>query len=89
MTGTPRFGDIIGATLPAWADDAACVDADVDAFFLPVGGDPRPGKRICGRCPVQEDCLKFAVEHDERYGIWGGATEVERRVLRRRLRRAA
>ena len=74
-----------------WRAHAACRDIDTDLFF--PAGDTGPAavkiqkaKAICRRCPVQEDCLAFAMAFYQEYGIWGGLTEDERRVLRRRRR---
>ena len=66
-----------------WMLQARCLDADPEAFFPEKGGSTREAKRICAICPVQQDCLSHALENDERFGIWGGMSERERRRLRR------
>lgn len=66
-----------------WMLEARCLDADPEAFFPEKGGSTREAKRICAMCPVQEDCLSYALQHDERFGIWGGMSERERRRLKR------
>ena len=66
-----------------WMIDARCLDADPEAFFPEKGGSTREAKRICSDCPVRESCLDYALENDERFGIWGGMSERERRRLRR------
>ena len=43
----------------------------------------RRAKSICAACPVRQRCLEYAIAADERYGIWGGLTKDERRMLRR------
>lgn len=63
---------------PSWMADATCMDADPDAFHVPIGGDPRPAKRICDACPVSDECLQYALETGQRHGIWGGTTHRER-----------
>ena len=71
----------------AWEEHAACKDRDPDQkLFFPDHGNrsPRKAKAICAGCPVQADCLDRALENDERFGIWGGLTEKERRALKRR-----
>lgn len=68
----------------SWQDRAACHDADGTVFFLEKGGSTRAAKAICARCPVRVPCLQYALDHDERFGIWGGKTERERRRLKRR-----
>ena len=63
----------------AWQADALCAQTDPEAFFPEKGGSTRDAKRVCAQCEVREQCLKWAIEHDERFGIWGGMSERERR----------
>ena len=74
-----------------WRARAACRAIDTDIFF--PAGDTGPAARkiqqakaVCRTCPVQEECLAFAMAFYQEYGIWGGLTEDERRALRRRNR---
>ena len=67
-----------------WFDSAACLQADPDAFYPEKGGSSRAAKRVCHTCPVQAECLSYALANDERFGIWGGMSERERRQLKRR-----
>jgi len=69
--------------LLAWQDRALCAQTDPEAFFPEKGGSTREAKRVCAKCEVREDCLEFALQHDERFGIWGGMSERDRRRLRR------
>lgn len=72
--------------IPAWHARAECGKADPDQFY-PGKGEymvVRDAKRICGRCPVTAECLAYALDHGERWGVWGGKSERERRRLRRR-----
>lgn len=66
-----------------WWKDAACLSADPDMFFPEKGGSTREAKRVCASCPVRAECLEYALDNDERYGVWGGLSERERRNLRR------
>ena len=66
-----------------WMLEARCLDADPEAFFPEKGGSTREAKRICAICPVQQECLSHALDNDERFGIWGGMSERERRRLKR------
>jgi len=66
-----------------WADEARCLQAEPDTFFPEKGGSTREAKRICNDCPVKPECLDYALENDERFGIWGGLSERERRRLKR------
>jgi WhiB family redox-sensing transcriptional regulator len=65
-----------------WRLDALCAETDPEAFFPEKGGSTRDAKRVCGGCAVRAECLEFALTNDERFGIWGGLSERERRRLR-------
>jgi len=69
---------------PDWQDRALCAETDPEAFFPEKGGSTREAKRICSGCEVRAECLEYALAHDERFGIWGGLSERERRRLKRR-----
>lgn len=66
-----------------WQDDALCAQTDPDMFSPPVGGSTRDAKRICASCTVAEQCLRWALDNDERSGIWGGMSPVQRRNMRK------
>ena len=66
-----------------WRDLGLCAQTDPEAFFPEKGGTTKPAKALCKSCEVQVDCLDYALANDERFGVWGGASERERRVLRR------
>jgi WhiB family redox-sensing transcriptional regulator len=68
----------------AWQSDSLCAQTDPEAFFPEKGGSTRDAKKICGSCEVRSHCLEYALENDERFGIWGGLSERERRKLRKR-----
>jgi WhiB family transcriptional regulator, redox-sensing transcriptional regulator len=73
-----------------WRDDAACARADPDLFF-PVSASGLAlrqideAKRVCQGCPARKPCLEWALDHGVAAGIWGGATDEERRAMRQRL----
>ncbi len=67
----------------SWQADALCAQTDPEAFFPEKGGSTRDAKRICTGCDVKAECLEYALQNDERFGIWGGLSERERRRLRR------
>ncbi len=69
-------------TAEAWRADALCAQTDPEAFFPEKGGSTRDAKRICTSCEVRSQCLEYALERDERFGIWGGMSERERRRLK-------
>ncbi|ARJ05979.1 WhiB family transcriptional regulator [Humibacter sp. BT305] len=68
----------------AWQADSLCAQTDPEAFFPEKGGSTRDAKRICASCEVKAQCLDYALANDERFGIWGGLSERERRKLRKR-----
>jgi WhiB family transcriptional regulator, redox-sensing transcriptional regulator len=67
-----------------WQEQALCAETDPEAFFPEKGGSTREAKKICTGCEVRSECLEYALANDERFGIWGGLSERERRRLRRR-----
>jgi len=72
---------------PPWMGDAACVGADPDFWFPPVGGTGAEAKAICARCPVLSECADYALADSSLTGIWGGMSMEQRMVVRRMRRR--
>ena len=68
----------------AWQTDALCAQTDPEAFFPEKGGSTREAKKVCLTCDVRTECLESALMNDERFGIWGGLSERERRKLKKR-----
>jgi WhiB family redox-sensing transcriptional regulator len=66
-----------------WQDRGLCNQTDPEAFFPEKGGSTREAKKICLGCEVRSECLEYALAKDERFGIWGGLSERERRRLKR------
>lgn len=69
---------------PSWQEKALCAQTDPEAFFPEKGGSTREAKRVCLSCEVKAECLEYALANDERFGIWGGLSERERRKLKKR-----
>lgn len=69
-----------------WRLAAVCAQADPEVFFPEVGTPGKAAKLVCLSCPVREQCLQWALDHGEWYGIWGGTTAVERRQVKRQRR---
>ena len=67
-----------------WQDRALCAQTDPEAFFPEKGGSTREAKKVCLTCEVRDTCLEYALMNDERFGIWGGLSERERRKLKKR-----
>jgi WhiB family transcriptional regulator, redox-sensing transcriptional regulator len=72
-----------------WQDDGLCAQTDPEAFFPEKGGSTRDAKKICTTCEVKAQCLEYALKTDQRFGIWGGLSERERRALKKRRAAAA
>jgi WhiB family redox-sensing transcriptional regulator len=75
-----------------WRADAYCATEAGTKLFFPVGVTGaaevqiRDAKSVCSQCPVKAECLQFAITTNQEYGVWGGTSEEERRVLRRQWR---
>ncbi len=76
--------------LTDWRETARCKEMDPDLFF-PVGTTGpallqiEAAKSVCRQCDVRDECLQYAIDSNQEYGIWGGLTEEERRYMRREL----
>lgn len=66
-----------------WQYRANCLGTDPDLFFPDPGESTREAKDVCRGCVVRGDCLEYALDNGEKFGIWGGMSERERRHLRR------
>lgn len=64
-----------------WMERGRCAETDPELFFPDKGQPSAPAKRVCARCEVRVECLQYALDRGERFGIWGGASEKERRRL--------
>ena len=80
--GTPSMNQ-------TWRDHAACRGIDPELFYPVSDEEADPAKEICDLCPVRSACLEWALSVRERDGVWGGATERERRRMIRQRRRTA
>jgi WhiB family redox-sensing transcriptional regulator len=75
-----------------WRSLSACRAEDPEMFFpaartVTVFVQLARAKAVCARCPVTDDCLRYALATGQQYGVWGGTSEEERKSMRR-LRRA-
>jgi WhiB family transcriptional regulator, redox-sensing transcriptional regulator len=66
-----------------WQEQANCLGVDPDLFFPERGASTREAKSVCRGCEVRAECLEYALAHGEKFGIWGGLSERERRRVRR------
>jgi WhiB family redox-sensing transcriptional regulator len=80
-TMDPRFAEDDGEV--DWQERALCAQTDPEAFFPEKGGSTREAKKVCASCEVRVECLEFALANDERFGIWGGLSERERRRVKK------
>ena len=72
-----------------WQERANCLGVDPDLFFPERGASTKEAKEVCRGCVVREDCLEYALANGEKFGIWGGLSERERRRIRRQRALAA
>ncbi len=88
MKDCTRTPSELWVSLDSWADRANCKGVTATEFFMEVGQDAGvhwEAFDVCSRCEVKNECLEHALEF-ERFGIWGGTTEVERIRIRRQRR---
>lgn len=77
------------AVVEIWNRNAACKGLDPEIFYPVSEEEAEVAKAVCGQCAVQPECLEHALGSRERDGVWGGATEKERRRMIRQRRRSA
>lgn len=65
----------------SWAERAVCAQKDPEVFFPGKGESREPARQICQGCAVQAECLEYALEHRIGFGVWGGLSAQERRML--------
>ena len=78
-----RLLEILEQKPKPWQRNANCMGVDPDLFFPERGASTREAKEVCRGCVVREDCLEYALANGEKFGIWGGMSERERRRIRR------
>ena len=66
-----------------WTERTLCAETNPEAFFPEKNNSTRKAKKVCLSCDVRNECLDYALAHDERFGIWGGLSERERRRLKK------
>jgi WhiB family redox-sensing transcriptional regulator len=84
-----RSEDVVPLTNQSWRQHAACRGVEPDVFYPVSDEEADIAKAICDQCSVRQTCLEYALTNRERDGVWGGATERERRRLLRQRRRSA
>ena len=68
-----------------WMDKALCREVDLNLFFPDGGGSSKTARKVCNRCEVKTQCLKYALTFPSMIGIWGGTTEKQRRLMKRKV----
>ena len=81
--------DVVPLTNQTWRQHAACKGVEPDIFYPASDDEAEVAKIVCGQCPVRQPCLEYALASRERDGVWGGATEKERRRILRQRRKSA
>lgn len=81
------LGDLPENPLPPdfWQEQAACYGIDPEVFFPPAEEEAALALTYCAACSIREMCLAWALKNRERYGVWGGTTEQQRRRLQRQV----
>lgn len=69
-----------------WRARARCRGTDPELFHPSRGEDTTVPKDVCRQCAVRDDCLDEALARNEKFGVWGGKSERERRRIRRQRR---
>lgn len=89
---TDRNPDIDLDLLPAnpsppdmWQDRSACYGIDPNVFFPISEEEAGPALAFCNACTIRAECLSWALKNGERYGVWGGLTEQQRRRISRQV----
>ncbi len=68
-----------------WMERALCRDSDPDSFFPSSARQPNVAIALCLRCPVKQECFEFGM--GEKFGVWGGTSENDRKKIRRLQRK--
>jgi WhiB family redox-sensing transcriptional regulator len=74
---------------PSWWHQAACRGLDPSIFYPVSDDEADQAKSVCALCDVRQACLEHALGQREREGVWGGASERDRRRIIRQRRRSA
>jgi WhiB family redox-sensing transcriptional regulator len=75
--------ELLAFHIPTWMDDGLCAQTSPDDFFPDQGEGVADAKKVCAACPVSTQCLTYALDNRERFGVWGGTTAEERERIRR------
>ncbi len=78
-----EFASLMGQPEDGWQKLANCRGVNPNLFYPERGVSTSQAKAVCGGCQVQDECLEYAVQRGEKFGIWGGLSERERRKIRK------
>jgi WhiB family transcriptional regulator, redox-sensing transcriptional regulator len=81
VTGHPSRLPAAATPAEGWRESALCLEVGPELFFPDKGESPRAARRVCSSCGVRAECLAYALDHDEQYGVWGGMSERQRRRI--------
>lgn len=68
--------------MTTWVNDGLCAQTDPEAFYPDKSGSAERAIAVCVGCPVREQCLSYALETNQRFGVWGGMSARKRHALR-------
>jgi WhiB family redox-sensing transcriptional regulator len=72
-------GKVLPVEFEPWQDRANCIGTDPEVFFPKIGKRSEEAQEVCSQCPVTSQCLEYAIAHNDRYGVWGGLSEADRK----------
>jgi WhiB family redox-sensing transcriptional regulator len=81
----PMLADRLEMLRPSWMRNGACRGSGTGAYFPERGVSTARAKGVCAACAVRRECLAYALADPDLVGVWGGTSEAERRVMRRRV----
>lgn len=77
-------GKVLPLEMEPWQDRANCLGTDPEIFFPKIGKRSDEAEAVCAECPVQQQCRAYADALDEKFGVWGGESEQDRKRRRKR-----
>ena len=84
-----RQSATVASSGASWMEMARCRELPAEVFFPSDGSGVEVARRYCAECVVSGPCLEYALANRIEHGVWGGASERERRRIARSRRSLA